>query len=131
MTFFAVEDYLPMSRGRCARCRKIANRAETTYLCQKCTRWTDGGSVGPIPLARELAEPYRLQDPGYVEDEDPRELEEIITDALDTPEIQEALDFTDAHRHRHCEHYGKCLNMAIFHQWFFFSCTGCALFGKK
>ena len=121
-----------MPRGRCARCRKIANRDAPDYFCPKCKRWAVPG-VGPTPLAPEIAEPYRLQDPGLlVETEpDPRKLEEIILDALDAPGIRESMDFVAAHRNHDCEHYDGCLNIALFQHWHFFSCAGCAFFGKK
>lgn len=136
MTVAPVVDEAPpalSTPGRCTRCRRIGPRTVDLGLCAKCLRWTDGGTVGPRPLDPEIAEPYLLKDQGLGVQED--EIQEdddavwvIVQRAIEAPEIQESIAFSEKHRHIECEDYSQCLSMAVHLDWYWFTCQGCRKF---
>ncbi len=123
------------ARGRCTKCRKIDSRTAPLGLCPRCTAWTDGGTVGPTPLAPELAEPYLLKDQGPETGDDGVDGEDhlygFVQRAIEAPGMAESLAFVEEHRHHDCPEYGGCLSMAVHLDWFWFTCRGCRLFPKK
>jgi len=120
--------------GRCTKCRKIGPRSSPLGLCAKCMAWTEAGAVGPTPLDPELARPFLLVDPGFVDNEwrdDENQDESMIRRALEAPWILESLEFVEAHRNHACPEYDGCLSVAASLDWVFFTCRGCKFFPQK